>query len=65
MRTVLNIKVSERTTFEQLAPQYEIEVLDVERAKFNNKPADFYYIEIQFINPACLFDIGRAMERSE
>jgi hypothetical protein len=62
MRTVLNIKISERKTFEDLAPQFEIEILDIERAKFNGLPANFFYFEVQFSNPACLFDIGRALE---
>ena len=62
MRTVLNIKISERKTFEQLAQTFEIEILDIERAKFNGLPANFFYFEVQFVNPACLFDIGRALE---
>ena len=63
MRTVLNIKISERKTFEELAKSFEIEILDIERAKFNGLPADFFYFEVQFVNPVCLFDIGRALER--
>ncbi len=62
MRTVLNIKISERKTFEELAKSFEIEILDIERAKFSGLPADFFYFEVQFLNPACLFDIGRAIE---
>lgn len=63
MRTVLNIKTAEIDNFLQLCKQNDVECIDMQRAKFGNIPADFYYCEVLFFNPNCLFDIGRALER--
>lgn len=62
MRTVLQIKTHEIDAFLQLCKEHEIECTDVQRAKQSGKPVDFYFCEIIFVNPACLFDIGRALE---
>ncbi len=62
MRTVLQIKDAEIDTFLQLCKVNDVECIDIKRAKQGGKPANFYYCEIVFVNPACLFDIGRALE---
>jgi len=62
MRTVLQIKDVEIDNFLQLCKVNDVECIDIQLAKFNNIPADFYYCEVVFINPVCLFDIGRALE---
>jgi hypothetical protein len=63
MVTTIQVKTHERATFENLCAQYSIEITDVERAKANGKPMPFYYVEILFTNPLCLFELGRALER--
>jgi hypothetical protein len=64
MVTTIQIKTVEMRTFEELCKQYDIQITDVERAKANGKPQPFYYVEILFTNPLCLFELGRAIERA-
>lgn len=62
----LQIKLEELETFQELVKKYEITVENIDRATIyrngRNVPQDLYFVQVSYYNPACLFDIGRAIE---
>lgn len=60
--TTLQIKMSEYDKFVELALQYSLIIENIDRAYKNGIPDKFYFVQVSYENPACLFDIGRALE---
>lgn len=58
----LQIKLSEYDKFVELALQYSLIIENIDRAYKNGIPDKFYFVQVSYENPACLFDIGRALE---
>ncbi len=58
----LQIKLSEYDKFVELALQYSLIIENIDRAYKNGIPDKFYFVQVSYENPACLFDIGRAIE---
>ncbi len=59
----LQILLAEYDAFLELAPQYSLTIENIDRAYKNGIPDKFYFIQVSYENAACLFDIGRALER--
>ncbi len=62
----LQIKLGELETFRDLCSQFSIVIENIDRASLNkngrNIPQPFFFVQVSYENPACLFDIGRAIE---
>lgn len=62
----LLVKVEEIDKFQDLCTQFSISIENIDRTSLyrngRNIPQPFYMVQVSYENPACLFDIGRAIE---